>query len=157
MMTVIVALVVGAVSFYGGIQYQKSQRNNAFNGQLGNRANMNGDSRTFGQNGARNGTTNGQNNFRAGFRPTTGEIISADSKSITVKMNDSSSRIVILSEKTEINKAQKATISDLKTGEIVMVVGSQNSDGSVTAQNIQLNPRQMNRGETQTSPQQAPQ
>lgn len=39
-----------------------------------------------------------------------------------------------------INKATTATKSDLKTGEKVAVFGTPNSDGSVTAQSIQLNP-----------------
>jgi ribosomal protein S1 len=69
-----------------------------------------------------------------------GEIIGVDEKSITVKMQDGSSRIVILSEKTEINKAASGTKDDLKVGERVAVFGQENSDGSVTAQNIQLNP-----------------
>lgn len=73
--------------------------------------------------------------------PTAGEIIGADEKSITVKLQDGSSKIVLLSEKTQINKAEKATKEDLKKGEKVAVFGTENPDGSVTAQNIQLNPQ----------------
>ena len=47
----------------------------------------------------------------------------------------------ILSEKTEINKAEKTSKENLKTGQQVAVFGTENSDGSVTAQNIQLNPQ----------------
>ena len=56
-------------------------------------------------------------------------------------MQDGSSRIVILSASTDINKATKATKEDLKTGERVAVFGTQNADGSVTAQSVQLNPQ----------------
>ncbi len=69
-----------------------------------------------------------------------GEITSVDDKSITVKNQDGSSKIVILSDKTEINKASEAAKTDLKIGEKVSAFGTTNSDGSVTAQNIQLNP-----------------
>lgn len=84
---------------------------------------------------------NGQGGFNRGMRPVAGEIISSDANSLTVKMQDGSTRIVILSEKTEINKAEKAGKEDLKTGESVAVFGTENSDGSMTAQNIQLNPQ----------------
>ncbi len=75
-----------------------------------------------------------------GFRPVSGEIISSDDKSITVKLVDGSSKIVIVSESTVINKSAEGARADLKTGEKVAVFGTENADGSVTAQNIQLNP-----------------
>lgn len=69
-----------------------------------------------------------------------GEIISNDGESITVKAQDGSTKIVLLAKSTSINKAAKGTKDDLKNGERVMVIGNQNSDGSVTADTIQLNP-----------------
>src|SRR6185369_11294861 len=77
---------------------------------------------------------------RNGFRPVTGEILNADDKSITVKMMDGSTKIVLLTSTTTYNKAAQASKSDLVTGERVGVFGTANADGSVTAQNIQLNP-----------------
>lgn len=119
--TVLLVIVVGGGAFFGGMKYQQSKRTaltRQFNGQQGTR----------GIQGARNG-----------FRPVSGEIIGSDDKSITVKLQDGSSKIILLSDKTEINKADSGTKEDLKTGEKVMVIGQENSDGSVTAQNIQLN------------------
>jgi ribosomal protein S1 len=85
------------------------------------------------------------NQFRQGsglgLRPVSGEIISQDDKSITVKLQDGSSRIVILSDQTEINKTSEGSKEDLKTGERITTFGTENSDGSVTAQNVQLNPQ----------------
>lgn len=75
-----------------------------------------------------------------GFRPVSGEIISSDSKSITVKLQDGSSKIVLLTDKTTVSKSAEANVADLKTGEKVAAFGQENSDGSVTAQSIQLNP-----------------
>jgi len=86
-----------------------------------------------------------------GFQPVNGEIISSDDKSITVKLTDGGSKIVILSDNTEINQAANATKDDLKAGEKVAVFGQENSDGSVTAQSIQLNP--VLRGSTEGSQQ----
>lgn len=124
---IILVVVVGVVAFVGGVQFQKYQQRSGFARQFG------------GQGGMRNGQGQSQPN-RQGFRPVNGEIISSDDKSITVKLQDGSSKIVLVSDKTTINKAQEGTKDDLKTGEKVMVVGQENADGSVTAQNIQLNP-----------------
>ncbi len=85
-------------------------------------------------------------------RPISGEILSSDDKSITVKLQDGSSKIVLLSDKTQINKATSVTKLDLKSGEKVAVFGSENSDGSVTAQNIQLNPQFRGVGSSSASP-----
>ncbi len=117
----IVAIVVGALAFYGGMQYQKSQRATFAGGQF----------RQFG--GA-------YGNRMMNNRPVAGEISSIDASTITVKMQDGSSKIVIFSDKTVINKSATGSASDLKTGEKVLVIGANNTDGSVTAQNIQLNP-----------------
>jgi hypothetical protein len=93
--------------------------------------------------GQRNGTgqgTNTRSNTMMRYRPVNGEIIESGDDSVTVKLMDGTSKIVLFSDKTEINKAQQAQTADLKVGEKVMVMGQENSDGSVTAQNIQLNP-----------------
>ena len=119
--TIMLVIVVGAGTFFGGMKYQQSKEP-AFLRQLGTAQ------------GARTGDN------RTGFRPVTGEIIASDDKSITVKLQDGSSKIVFFSDTTQINKAEAASKSDLQTGQQVAVFGTQNSDGSVTAQNIQLNP-----------------
>jgi len=123
----LITVGVGALAFYGGIQYQKSQspigRN--FMGQQGT-----------GRNGSGVGTRrmgNGQ--------PVSGEIISMDADSLTVKMNDGSSRIVLLNDKTIYNKTASVEKTELKVGEKVGVFGTANTDGSVSAQNVQLNPQ----------------
>lgn len=125
LVTGILVIVFAGTGFYGGMQYQKSQRGN-FSGQLGTGV-------------MRNGRT-GTGTPRGGFRPVAGEIISADDKSITVKLQDDSSKIVLINTKTIINKAQTVDKSELKVGEKVSVFGSENTDGSVNAQNVQLNP-----------------
>ena len=131
--TVLLLIVVSGGAFFAGMKYQQSKQP-AFTRQFA------------GQQGARTGQGQFQGN-RAGFRPVNGEIIASDDKSITVKLQDGSSKIVLLSDKTVINKAAQATKNDLKKGEKVAVFGQENSDGSVTAQNIQLNP--VFRGQTQ--------
>lgn len=123
----VILVIVAAGSFFAGTKYQQSQRG-SFN---------------FTQNGGTRGRfgtgniTGGNNNSRA----IRGEILNTDDSSITVKLADGSSKIVLYSDKSTINKAQVGTKADLKAGEQVMVFGTNNSDGSVTAQNIQINPQ----------------
>lgn len=116
----IIAVFVGGIGFYAGTQYQKNNSGQ----QFGNRQ--------FGQ------RNNGQNANARGIR---GEVVDIDDQGITVKLSDGSTKIVFVSDKTSINKAAQAAKADLKTGEEVLVFGQQNADGSVTAQNIQLNPQ----------------
>jgi hypothetical protein len=122
----VLIVLVAAGAFYGGMRYQLS-KTPSFARQFNGRGNT-----------ARGGAV--PNGARQGFSPVNGEIISSDSNSITVKMADGSSKIVILTDSTDINKADTATKSDLTTGAKVAVFGTNNSDGSVTAQSIQINP-----------------
>jgi len=126
---VLVAILAAGAGFYGGMKYQQSKRTTAF-GTMEGRQMMNG------KTGERtNGTIT-----RGGFRPVSGEIIKADDTSVTVKLQDGSSKIILLTKNTAINKAETGTTADLTTGITIVVFGSENSDGSVTAQNVQINP-----------------
>jgi hypothetical protein len=126
---VIVSVLVGAgLGFFGGVQYQKSKVPTFARFSGGGGQNFRG--------------ANGQLSQRVqgNFRPVTGQIIASDTNSITVKLPDGSSKIVFLTNTTAINQAAQATPADLAAGKSVAVFGQTNSDGSVTAQNIQLNP-----------------
>jgi len=122
---ILICVAVAGGSFFAGMKYQQSKQP-SFAGRFGNRQDVR--------------TGEGQGQFRNG-RPIQGDIISADEKTITVKMADGSTKIVILSETTTYNKTSDASKADLKVGEKVGVFGTENADGSVTAQNIQLNPQ----------------
>jgi hypothetical protein len=124
--TAILVVLVGVGAFYGGMKYQAAKAP-SFARQFAGQGNF-----------PRGG--NVPNGTRAGFRPVNGEIISSDNNSITVKMADGSTKIVIINDNTLINKADIATKEDLTTGAKVAVFGTDNSDGSVTAQSIQINP-----------------
>src|SRR4030042_6179104 len=123
--TILLLIIIAGGAFFAGMKYQQ-KKIPSFTGQFANGQNL------------RNG--NGQARIGNGFRPVNGEIIGSDDKSITVKLQDGSSKIVLFSDTTQINKADTGTKEDLKVGETVAVFGTDNSDGSVTAQNIQLNP-----------------
>lgn len=124
---IVVAFLVGAGGFFAGMKYQQSLRGTGTK-QFGN-------ARRFGT-----GLNGGPGGIANRFRPVAGDIIASDANSITVKLPDGSSKIVIVSDKTMLNKAGTATRDELKIGEKVAVFGTDNSDGSVTAQNVQLNP-----------------
>lgn len=125
---IVVALAIAGVSFYGGFLYGKSQTNNRFGQkQFGN---MPG-----GMNPDGNGMRQGQNGGLVN-----GEIMSKDDKSITVKLRDGGSKIIFLNADTKVSKMADGSVEDLAQGVNVMISGSANQDGSVTAQTIQLRP-----------------
>ena len=123
-----VTLIVGAGAFYGGMKYAENkatagrqQRTQQFSGNAGA--------------GFSGGTGAGQ---RGGGGFTAGEIITKDDKSVIVKLQDGGSKIVFLSDSTKITKSTDGALSDLEVGKNVSVNGTANSDGSITAQTIQL-------------------
>lgn len=124
-MVIVLAIIVGAAGFFGGMKYQETKSP----GVNPNRQFQAG----------RQGGQNGQSRFTGG-RPIMGEIISSDDKSITVKLQDGSSKIVLLPDSVTVSKTDTASKADLKVGVKVGVFGMENSDKSVTAQNVQLNP-----------------
>jgi hypothetical protein len=126
---IILVIAAGTGGFFGGMKYQQGKQRSNLRQFAGNR---------LGARTGENGT--GGNNNLVGFRPVSGEIIESDDKSITVKLQDGSSKIVLLAESTQFLKSLSGSKADLKVGDKVMVVGSDNTDGSVTAQNIQINP-----------------
>jgi hypothetical protein len=123
---VVVAIVLVAAGFFGGMQYQKSQVPSFAGGQEGFRQRMMGQGQE---------QRTGQN-----FNSVRGSILSIDANTMTVKLQDGSSKIVVLSSSTTYMKEAAISKGDLKTGDTIMVIGASNSDGSVTAQNVQINP-----------------
>lgn len=114
---IIISLTVG---FFVGLNYQKTRRNLGFNQE--SQFNFQRKERAFNQ----------------GNRPFLGEIIKKDSDSLTIKLRDGSTKLIFLTEKTSIIKAAKGNLSDLKEKENVFIFGVENSDGSITAENVQI-------------------
>lgn len=136
LITVILVVVFAAAGFYGGTIYQRNQASvnigaNGFGGGVGGRF---------------SGGTGGAGR-RAGGGQTVGIVLTQDASSMTVKLADDSSKIVLFTSSTIFDKSAPATVADLKVGDRVAVFGATNSDGSVSAVNVQLNPTQrMGRG-----------
>lgn len=141
---IIAIIAAGGVFFYGGMKYQEGKSLSRISGQ-GNFQNLSPEERQqlFQQpeTGARGTRIDaGVNGVRVGANSANGEIISKDDKSITVKLRDGGSKIVFFSDTTQISKMAEGSRSDVEIGEQVIVSGSANSDGSITANTIQLRP-----------------
>lgn len=128
-----ICLVIAALSFYGGVSYGKSRVDTKSNfnkqGFTQGGFNQNGSSRMM-----------GQNNRMMGGGFTNGEIISKDDKSITVKLRDGGSKIVLVPQTVKVEKTVDGTASDVVVGKSIMVTGTTNPDGSISATSIQIRP-----------------
>jgi len=135
---IILALVMAGGGFFAGMKYQQSKqpsRTGFLQGRSGVGQEIN---RRAIPEGMPEGMPGEQS--RSGVGMIRGEIISQDEESIIVKLMDNSSKMVLLSGDTKITKSFEGTTDDLETGQQVMVSGDENSDGSLSAQTIQLNP-----------------
>jgi hypothetical protein len=119
---IIVFVLLSVGFFYAGMKYGSSKSAAA-------------GTQRFQQLGSKIGTGNMQ---KGGL--TNGDIIAKDDKSITVRLSNGSSKIIFLSSATTVNKFAAGTVDDLQIGTAVSVSGTSNSDGSMTAQSVQLRP-----------------
>ena len=117
-----VILLVGGSAFYGGIKYDQGK----------NRADRQFRTQQFG------GSNGGPRGARTGNGFAGGEVISKDDKSITIKLQDGGSKIVFVSDSTAVMKSTQGSFGDVAVGGQVMATGSQNPDGSISAQSIQI-------------------
>ncbi len=132
-------VIIGGVSFYGGIKYSGSK--SPFNQRMG-------ESRFAGGDGVNmHGSQGTETNV------VVGEIIAKDDTSITIKLPDGGSRIVFFTQSTVIAKNATTSAADLVIGENVVANGSANADGSTNAETIQLGSGMPRSEENQSSPQ----
>lgn len=137
-------LVVGVGSFAGGMKYQQDKLPAMGQGQFTNGENpFSGRNQMGNRDGSgaqAGGTQTGVGQKRMGNGQIAGEITSVADNSITVKMTDGSSKIVILGDSIKVTESTAVEKSMLKVGVKVAVFGTPNTDGSVTGSNIELNP-----------------
>ncbi|MBU4370250.1 hypothetical protein KKG58_05920 [Patescibacteria group bacterium] len=140
---VAVAVAVGGGAFYGGMKYAESYcPAKAFSDSVLQNFSPEerqqkfqelGDSGALGERAVR-----GQFGSGVGGQSLSGEIISQSEDSLTIKLSDGSTKIVFVSNSTQVTKSVKGNLTDLSEGEQIFVGGSENSGGSYTAKTIQL-------------------
>jgi len=137
----IVAVAAGAISFYGGSVFAKRLSTSQGAGrQMGNdpTGGMMASGRAVGGQFGRNnsGLING-------------EVVSKDATSITIKLQaapggqtdgQTGSKVVFYSASTTVAKMATVSMDELTPGTSVMIVGKSETDGSMTAQSIQIRP-----------------
>ncbi|MFA5022758.1 MAG: DUF5666 domain-containing protein [Candidatus Paceibacterota bacterium] len=117
-------LIIIALAFYGGFKY--GQTNSAISS---------GQNNPFPSSGA---SGFARRNGGGGGGLIRGEIVKKDAQSLTIALPNSGSQIIWYATSTEIQKTTKGIADDLVVGQTVMINGTTNSDGSLTAQSIQL-------------------
>jgi hypothetical protein len=155
-MIIVAAVVVAVAAFFGGMQISKASGSSGGTVTLAQlKAMKPADAQTLlrdylqsagglggaggfgGAGGA--GRTGGTGAARGGgFNA--GTVVSKDAQSMTLKAADGSSKVIFFSSSTTVDKSVVGTPSDLQKGDIITVQGTTNSDGSVTATNIQIRP-----------------
>lgn len=122
---IIVLVVVGILLFYAGTQYAKSQP-----------AATSAAASAYAGRTARTGAA-ATGAFGGG---TTGTVVSIDSQSITIALKAGGSQIIFYGTSTPITLTTSGTPNDIQTGSNIMVTGTANSDGSLSAQSIRIVP-----------------
>ncbi|NMB48351.1 hypothetical protein GYA13_02800 [Candidatus Kuenenbacteria bacterium] len=122
---IVIVVLVAAGSFYGGTKYQSSKIPSRGQFTGGPQGMMSGP-------GGMNRAGNSSMSFIGG------EIISKDDQSVTIKLNNGGSKTVLYSASTTIGKMATGTADDLSIGTSVMVTGKSTTDGSLTAESIQI-------------------
>ncbi len=117
-----VALI--GTSFYGGTAYGKTHAGRTTGNFVRGQGAM--------QPGVRGGANN---QFMGG---TTGEVLSKDTTSVTIKLQDGGSRTAYFSDSTAVQKTVPGTLDDVVIGGHVFISGDTNADGSVSAKSIQI-------------------
>ena len=146
---VVVVLAVGGGAFYGGMKLREHQLtqdptqlfqqmgDGQQSGQMPGGTMPSGDQQgNQGGTGQPSGTDNSGNGRQASGGGTTGTVVSVEGDVLTIN-TDSGNIQVQTSDTTLIQKFTSVSLSELEEGESIVVSGTTNDDGSITARSIQ--------------------
>lgn len=129
---IVAALLIGGGAFYGGMQYAKAS------------VPKDAQARTFGQGAMRGGempSGAGQRVRMAnGAGMPAGEVLAKDDTTLTLKLADGGSKIVFLSASTTVSRMADGSMDEVTVGSNVLIMGTSDTTGNVTAKTIQLRP-----------------
>jgi hypothetical protein len=122
---IVVAVVFAGGGFFGGMKYQASKTPavTARSGAAGAAGAFAG--RRAAGGGAAGSFINGQ-------------VLSVNGSTITVTLANGGSQVAVLAPSTQYRKAVDGTSADVSVGSQVTITGTSNSDGSLTAQSVQI-------------------
>ncbi len=123
---VVVAFLVGTGAGYAGSH--AFARPDAFAQQ--------GDTAMF----ARNGMNATRRGMFGGNGMLTGTVTQNANGNLTLNTRDGSSHVVLLNASTTVSKSVAGSLSDIAAGTNVIISGTPNSDGSISASFVQLRP-----------------
>ncbi len=124
-------VIVVVISFYGGMRYGKNSVATTQSTRF---------TQGSGNGGGQRGTRGGANG--AGF--VSGTVLSQDATGITLQLRTGGSQVILTASSTQISKSVIGSTSDLKKGDDVMITGTSNPDGSLTAETIQIRSAESN-------------
>ncbi len=123
---VLSGIILAGGGFFGGVTYQKGKvpsfGDGTKNGAMG--------TPPTGTGAARNGQPGGGDN--------SGEITAKDDESITIKLSTGSTKTIYYSDSTKVIKSEDGSMDDLSVGTTINTMGASNSDGSISAETIQI-------------------
>ncbi len=130
----VLGIVLIALAGYGGFEEGKTYQSN----QAAQIRNQFLQSRGLSENGSGNPGANFSGGNRTGFGGgLTGRIKDIQGNTVDISTATDVTRID-LSANTQIQKSVSATTADLQPGEMLVVRGARNADGSMTADQIQI-------------------
>lgn len=126
------AIVAGGLGFWGGQHFNQFTRGTRF-AQMGNRG-LNGAV------GAGRPNASGQGGIGMRGGAVIGEVTAKDGKSLTVKLADGSSKIVILSDATTYRASSQSSLDKIEVGTKIAAQGASNADGTTIAASVEIDP-----------------
>jgi hypothetical protein len=124
------AVILVALAFWAGTAYANHKNRTARTVMMGGQAQgMRGN---FAVGGMRTGANAGS------F--VSGTVLSKTDTALTVQNQAGGSKIVLVSSSTAVSKSAQGALTDVAVGSSIVATGTTNSDGSITAQTVQVRP-----------------